>query len=142
MRRPASLPFALALLLALGGGAVRAAGEAPAGAALQACPKVQQEIVDLDMLVEGLKKSSAVGVIEKLRLKSSIDQLIDRLRAFHAGKGGYTIEQLQEQYDLLMMRVAHALQDKDLPLHAQLCSAWDPLWAKLQDRRRFMEAFS
>ena len=64
------------------------------------------------------------------------------LKAFHAGGRNYTKDQLQEQYDLLMMRIARQLQDKDLALHGQLCNAWEPLWAQLQDRGRFMEKFS
>jgi hypothetical protein len=134
---------AAALLLALGAvGPARAAGEDVHTAALQACPKVKGEIVDLDMLAEGLKNSNAVGLFEKLRLKSAIDELIDRLQAFHAGARRYSLVQLQEQYDLLMMRIAAALQDKDLMLHGQLCNAWEPLWSDLQDRGRFKEKFS
>jgi hypothetical protein len=110
--------------------------------ALQACPTVKNEITDLDMLADGLKNSNAVGLFEKVRLKSAIDELIDRLKAFHAGKRSYTMPQLQEQYDLLMMRIARQLQDKDLALHGQLCNAWEPLWAQLQDRNRFLEKFS
>jgi hypothetical protein len=111
-------------------------------AALQACPKVSREIVDLDMLAEGLKHSSAVGLFEKVRLKSSIDQLVGRLKAFHAGARNYSLAQLQEQYDLLMMRIASQLQDKDLALHGQLCNAWETLWVQLQDRDRFREKFT
>ena len=110
--------------------------------ALQACPKVSREIVDLDTLAEGLKHSNAVSTFEKLRLKSSIDQLIGRLKGFHGGARNYSLDQLQEQYDLLMMRIAAQLQDKDVALHGQLCNAWEPLWAQLQDRGRFMEKFS
>jgi hypothetical protein len=131
-----------ALLLALCGGAARAAGEEARAAVLQACPKVQQEIVDLDMLAEGLKNSGAVGMLEKLRLKSSIDELIGRLKAFHGGSKQYTLTELEEQYDLLMMRIARQLQDKDLALHGQLCNAWGSIWTTLQDRGRFMEKFS
>ena len=95
-----------ALMLALCGGAARAAGEDTHAAVLHACPKVQQEIVDLDMLAEGLKDSGAVGMFEKLRLKSAIDELIGRFKAFHRGATQYTLAELQEQYDLLMMRIA------------------------------------
>lgn len=134
--------LAAALLLALCGGPSHAAGEDAHGAVLQACPKVQQEIVDLDMLAEGLKNSGAVGVFEKLRLKSSIDELVGRLKAFHGGSRQYTLAELEEQYDVLMMRIARLLQDKDLPLHGQLCNAWGSIWATLQDRGRFLEKFS
>ena len=111
-------------------------------AALQACPKVKEDIVDLDRLAEGLKGSSAVGLVEKLRLKSAIEELIGRFKAFHRNDKRFTLAQLQEQYDLLMMRIAADLQDKDLVLHGQLCNAWEPIWTTLQDRSRFLEQFS
>ncbi len=130
------------LLLALGASPSLAAGESAHKEALQACPKVKNEIVDLDMLAEGLKNSGAVGMIEKLRLKSSIDDLIGRFKAFHAGAKGYSLAQLQEQYDLLMMRISAALHEKDVVLHTQLCNAWGSLWDDLQDRVRFKEKFS
>jgi len=110
--------------------------------ALQACPKVSQEIVDLDVLADGLKNSQAVGLFEKVRLKSAIDELIGRMKAYHGGARHYSLAQLQEQYDVLMMRIASQLQDKDLPLHGRLCNAWDSLWSQLADRSRFMEKFS
>lgn len=120
-----------------------ASGQTPAHtAALQACPTVKHEIVDLDMLADGLKHSDAVGLFEKLQLKSAIDELVARLKAYHGGARSYTLAQLQEQYDLLMMRIARRLQDKDLALHGRLCNAWEPLWSQLQDRGRFLEKFS
>jgi hypothetical protein len=130
------------LLLGIGAAPALAAGEAVHAAALQACPKVTEEIVDLDMLAAGLKDSSAVGMFEKLRLKSAIDDLVGRLKAFHRGDRRFTLAELQEQYDLLMMRIARQLQDKDLALHGQLCNAWGSIWTTLQDRGRFMEKFS
>jgi hypothetical protein len=111
-------------------------------AALKACPTITKEIVDLDMLAKGLEHSGAVGLIEKLRLKSAIDDLLGRLKAYHGGSGSFTLDQLQEQYDLLMMRIATQLQDKDVALHGQLCNAWDSIWATLQDRKSFMEKLS
>jgi len=133
---------ATALLLALGAGPAVAAGEAAHATALQACPKVKDEIVDLDRLAEGLKNSSAVSLFEKLRLKSAIDDLIGRFKAFHRNNKQFTLAELQEQYDLLMMRIARELQDKDVTLHGQVCNAWESIWATLQDRSRFLEKFS
>lgn len=129
------------MLLLLGGGAAPAVatGEVAHAAALQACPKVKEEIVDLDMLAAGLKDSGAVGLFEKLRLKSAIDELVGRLKALHRGDGFHTLAELQEQYDLLMMRIARQLQEKDLALHGQLCNAWGSIWTTLRDRGRFME---
>ena len=135
------LAFRIAVLLLPAGAAGLAAAQVKPSL-LQACPKVAQEIVDLDVLADGLKNSNAVGLFEKVRLKASIDELVGRLKAFHGGAHTYSLAQLQEQYDLLLMRIASQLQDKDMPLHSQLCNAWETLWAQLQDRNRFMEKFS
>lgn len=109
---------------------------------LAACPTVKAEIADLDRLVDGLEHSKAVGWVEKLRLKSAIDELIGRLKAYHQGARHYTLEQLQEQYDVLMVRIASQLQGKDAALHGQLCSAWQPIWSRMTDRDWFMGKFS
>jgi hypothetical protein len=110
--------------------------------ALQNCPTVSKEIVDLDNLAKGLQHSSAVGLFEKLKLKSAIDDLLARFKDYHRGAGRFTLEQLQEQYDVLMMRIASQLQDKDASLHGQLCNAWDSIWATLEDRKAFLEKLS
>ena len=114
-----------------------AADDAAKAAALQACPTVEEEIVDLNLLAEGLKGSSAVGLLEKIRLKSAIDDLVGRFKAFHAGATHYTQAELQQQYDLLLMRIAAHLQHKDQLLHGQLCNAWETIWLDLVDGERF-----
>lgn len=112
------------------------------GSVLQACPSVNEEIVDLQILADGLKQSDAVGLFEKIRLKSAIDDLIRRMKKFHNGAGKYSEVQLQEQYDVLLMRIATHLQDKDTILHSRLCNAWEMIWQDLADPDRFAEKFS
>ena len=63
-------------LTALSGHAMAANAVAAKAAALQACPPIEEEIVDLQLLADGLKNSSAVSVLEKLRLRAAIDDLI------------------------------------------------------------------
>jgi hypothetical protein len=111
-------------------------------AALQACPAVEEEIVDLHLLADGLKDSRAVSLWEKLRLKSAIDELIGRFQAYHDGRRDFSLAQLQEQYDLLLMRIAAHLQHKDVILHQRLCNAWFQIWQDLEDPQRFAEKFS
>jgi len=140
-RLPATSARCAVVVLALGlGFATPHAGAADGAAkiaALQACPTVEEEIVDLELLADGLKRSNAVGLMEKLRLRSSIDDLIARLKAYHAGARHYTPAQLQQQYDLLLMRIAAHLQHKDQLLHGQLCNAWEAIWLDLIDSDRF-----
>lgn len=110
--------------------------------ALQQCPAVEEEIVDLSMLAEGLKDSKAVGLIEKIRLKKAIDDLIARFSAYHVGDRRFSMVELQQQYDILLMRIASHLQHKDLLLHQQLCNAWELIWQDLENADRFSEKFS
>jgi len=123
-------------------GLTGAASRSSRSAALQACPLVEEEIVDLKLLADGLKESNAVGMLEKLRLKTAIDELIDRMKGFHDGDQRYSRAELQEQYDVLLMRIASHLQHKDLILHGQLCNAWFLIWEDLEDPERFAEKFS
>ncbi len=136
-----ALPAAVALALLP---ALQAqVGSAPgAAAALQACPAVEEEIVDLHLLGDGLKDSRAVSLWEKLRLKSAIDELIGRFEAYHDGRRDFSLAQLQEQYDVLLMRIASHLQHKDVILHQRLCNAWFQIWQDLEDPQRFAEKFS
>jgi hypothetical protein len=132
---------ALALTLCAASGHGAAAAESAKTAALQACPPVEEEVVDLHLLAEGLKNSRAVSLVEKLRLRSAINGLVERFQAFHGGATNYSMAQLQQQYDLLLMRIAAHLQHKDQVLHGQLCNAWEPIWRDLIDSSRFSQRF-
>jgi len=143
---PVFLVVVAAVLSAALGAQTRVGEALPASdtrqAALQSCPAIEEEIVDLEMLAQGLKKSKAVGLVEKIRLKSSINDILERFIDFHDGARDYTLEQLQEQYDVLLMRIASHLQQQDERLHGQLCNAWDIIWQDLENPDRFAEKFS
>lgn len=143
---PILLVLAATALSATLGAQTRAGDSLPASdtrqTALQSCPAIVEEIVDLEMLAKGLKKSKAVGLVEKIRLKSSINDILERFEAFHDGARDYTLEQLQEQYDVLLMRIASHLQQQDERLHGQLCNAWDIIWHDLENPGSFAEKFS
>ena len=134
----------LALLLAVESLASGSGGSTGGnrGKTLQSCPATEEEIVDLELLAEGLKDSRAVGLFEKIRLRSAINDLIERLQAFHLGNSTFSLAELQEQYDVLLMRIAANLQHKDVILHGQLCNAWEMIWQDLEDPKRFEEKFS
>jgi len=108
---------------------------------LQNCPSIDDEIVDLEMLSDALRESKAVGLLEKVKLKLSIDDMLTRFEAYHNGRRDYSMEQLEEQYNVLLMRIASHLQHKDKILHQQLCNAWLMIWQDLEDSTRFKEKF-
>jgi len=100
---------------------------------MSGCPPIEEEIVDLEILGGMLAKTSAVGFLTKLSLKKDIDKVLARMEKFHDGGGKYTLEQLEEQYNLLLMKISAHLQDKDLTTHRHLCNAWLVIWEDLKD---------
>ncbi len=86
-----------------------------------------------------LADTKAIGLFTKLGLKKDMNKVLQRLKKFHDGKSKYTLEQLQEQYDLVLMKIAIHLQDSDFILHRHLCNAWLPIWQDLKDFDRFHE---
>jgi hypothetical protein len=106
---------------------------------LSACPIVEDEIVDLSMLTIALTNTKAVGVFTKLRLKKDINKLLARFDDWHNGKSKFTLDQLEEQYNLLLMKIAALIHDKDLALHQKLCNAWAEIWLDLKDPEKFSQ---
>jgi hypothetical protein len=94
-------------------------------------------IVDLNSLEKRLRDTNAVGVFTKLALKNEVDDLLERFRTFHAGRGGTTLAKLRENYDLLVLKVVSLLQDKDPPLARDISTSRDALWNLLADPVKF-----
>jgi len=86
-----------------------------------------------------LADTKAIGLLAKLGLRKDIKIILKRLEAYHDGKGKYLLDELEEQYDLLMMKIASQLQDRDLMLHRHLCNAWLEIWNDLSDFDKFHE---
>ena len=104
-----------------------------------ACPSVEEEIVDLSMLITALRDTKAVGPMTKMRLRNNINKVLNRLKRWHDNKSKFTLDQLQEQYHLLLMKIATLIHDDDLILHQQLCNAWARIWLDLKDPDRFRQ---
>src|SRR5262245_25596506 len=58
------------------------------GAAPSPPTQERAAIVDLTSLEQRLRDTHAIGVFTKLALKNDVDDLLERFRAFHAGRGG------------------------------------------------------
>ncbi|MCK5498689.1 MAG: hypothetical protein KAI77_05785 [Gammaproteobacteria bacterium] len=112
---------------------VNAASTGSSSVARKKCSSVEQEVVDFETLEKRIRKTSAIGGLTKLKLSGDINKMVADLKTYHAGDSPHTLEQHREQYDLLYMKVVSKVQDKDPELFNQLCNAWDPLWAELQD---------
>jgi len=104
-----------------------------------ACPSVEEEIVDLRMLTGGLRETKAIGRMTKIRLGNDINKMLRRLERLHNNNSKFTLDQLEEQYHLLLMKIATLIHDDDLVLHQQLCNAWARIWFDLKDPDSFRQ---
>jgi hypothetical protein len=94
-------------------------------------------VLDVATLRVRLKDTPAIGLIAKLRLKSEIEDLIDDLAAFHAGRADQALDTLQSRYRGLVVRVVGLLERGDAPLAHDLSASTDHLWATLADPGQF-----
>ena len=88
-------------------------------------------------LKEQLKSTKAIGVFTKLTLKNQVDDLLGRFRDHYAGKGKFTMPQLRQSYDLLMMKVLSLLQDHDQKLASDIVASREVIWGLLADPKSF-----
>lgn len=93
--------------------------------------------LDLKALEHRLRETTAIGVLTKLTLKNQVDDLLDRFRAFHEGKGGATLAELRQSYDLLIMKVLSLLQDSDPVLARDIVTSREAIWSLLADPVKF-----
>jgi hypothetical protein len=94
-------------------------------------------IVDLAALEKRLRDTGAIGLFTKLALKNEVDDLLERVRSFHEGRGGATLAKLRESYDLLVLKVVSLLQNKDAPLARDIFTSRETLWNLLADPVKF-----
>jgi hypothetical protein len=114
-----------------------AAPPPPAQSAGPPPPATAAAIGDLTALEKRLRDTSAIGLFTKLALKNEVDDLLERVRTFHEGRGGATLAKLRESYDLLVLKVVSLLQDKDAPLARDIFTSREALWNLLADPVKF-----
>ena len=116
---------------------VAALKKSPAAAA--EAPQSSAPTLDLKSLETRLKETTAIGVMTKLTLKGQVDDLLDRFRAYHAGKARMQLSELRQPYDSLILKVLALLQDKDPSLASAIASSREAIWAILSDRAKFSQ---
>lgn len=131
------VPFLLLVCVYSVSAAKPASSDATA-AARSSCPESAEDVLlDLEQLENGIRKTKAVGMMTKLKLKGEINDLLDEVETYHGGSSPFALEQVREHFDLLYMKVVSLIQDKDPDLHLQLCASWDLMWDSLQDPLQF-----
>ena len=143
LRRPIALPLAIAVLAVTasttpakgdcGGPGKVLAGPPEKGAETEAAPETAKKEFDIKELVARLRATKAIGFFTKLALKNQIDDLLGKLRCYHAGTCDAPLPTLREEFNLLLMKVLSLLQDHDADLFRTLAGARENLWTKLTD---------
>lgn len=113
-----------------------AAPAAPAKAPAAPAP------LDLETLEEKLRETEAIGVMTKLSLKNQVDDLVDKFRAYYAGRSKTSLHELRRPYEMLLMKVLSLLQDRDPALASAVNASRDQIWAILSDREKFSSTLS
>lgn len=91
----------------------------------------------LDTLEQRLKDTPAIGTFTKLTLKNQVDDLLDRFRDHHEGRGGSTVAQLRQSYEQLIQRVLGLLREGDPTLATAIANSREAIWSVLVDPLKF-----
>jgi hypothetical protein len=128
LAKPRGAPHRFALLAALALGLVLG---------LPAAARSDGDALDVATLRVRLKDTPAIGPVAKLRLKSEIEDLVNDLAAFHAGRATETLDELHARYRDLVLRIIALLEQGDVSLAHDLTASSDHLWATLADPGQF-----
>lgn len=88
---------------------------------------------DLDGLKTRLRATDAIGFFAKCKLKGRLDDLVDRLAAFHQHGRGETLLDLHHDYDVLIGKIISMLIEEDPNLAADIESSQRRIWELLED---------
>lgn len=120
---------------------VAAAAPAPAApttaAARPAAAAEPGPQLDLPGLEKRLKETDAIGLFTKLSLKNSVDDLVEKFRAYHGGRQPPTLADLRPSYELLIMKVQSLIQKDDPTLADDVARSREVIWSVLADKRKF-----
>lgn len=93
--------------------------------------------IDFVSLEDGLRKTDAIGLGEKLSLKRDLDRLVEKFHAFHEGTEDDGIEKLESSFHRLVNKTLSLLRAGDPDLHQRISASRGGLWTLLRDRDTF-----
>jgi hypothetical protein len=112
---------------------------APAPKVAVAPAKPAPPPLDLVGLEKRLRDTKAIGVFTKLTLKNQVDDLLGQFKAFHERRSDASLEELRQDYNLLMLKVLSLLQSKDPPLARDLTASREAIWSVLTNPVTFSD---
>ncbi len=100
-------------------------------------PDTAKKEFDIKELADRLRATKAIGFFTKLALKNQIDDLLGKFRCYHARACDTSLATLNEEFNLLLMKVLSLLQDDDPDLFQTLAAGREILWKNLTDPTAF-----
>ena len=76
-------------------------------------------------------------MLTKLSLKNQVDDLLEKVRAYHRRQGTATLTELRRNYDMLVLKVLSLLQDSDPALARDIVKSRAAIWDILVDPYKF-----
>ena len=126
------------LLIAVAPVAGVVAQSPPAAAAPPAtAPAAETAPLNLNVLIQQLRDTRAIGIFTKLSLKNQVDDLLSEFRTFYHGESQLTLTQLRQDYEVLLLKVVSVLQDGDPSLAQQINASREAIWGVLSDPTKF-----
>lgn len=93
--------------------------------------------LDVASLRVRLHDTHAIGLVAKLELKREIEQLIDVLADFHAGRTATSLDAIHGTFAVLVTRTVALLEPGERELAHELAVSSDDIWSELSDPSRF-----
>jgi len=87
-------------------------------------------IFDMDVLIERLKKTDAIGMFTKLALRSDALDMVDMIKAYNKHMARYSLKELRARFDGLLLKVL-VLLDDDPGLSRDISLARENIWKSL-----------
>ncbi len=102
-----------------------------------AAPRTEE--LSISALEDRLRETKAIPPLQKLALKSEIDDFLGRLREAHA-TGPREVAEMREPYEKLLVKIRGLLK-KDPQLARDIAASRETIWAVLADRTQFASAY-
>jgi len=90
----------------------------------------EAEPFDMNVLIERLKKTDAIGMFTKLALRSDALDIMDMIKAYNRHIARYSLKELRARFNGLVLKVL-ALLDDDPMLSRDISLAREKIWKSL-----------
>ena len=97
---------------------------------------VEEQVFDIDVLIERVKETNAIGFITKLSLKNQLDDLLEHAEDVNENPTAEDVEQIEAEFDGLLLKTVTLLNNgEDFTLAEDIFQARDQLWESIMENK-------